>query len=108
MRANCAAFSQTPAGLPAPHRYPFFFGSGTKRNSLANDLVARPLRAVRHAPTLTPVCPPVRLALPRLLAAETSKWKKISYAFIPFCGVYAVAVYVMHGAHHHEHEEVRL
>ena len=37
--------------------------------------------------------------------AETSKWKKISYAFVPF--VCAVTVYVM-GTHHHEHhEEVR-
>ena len=64
-----------------------------------------PMRTVRHAPPLTPVRPPV--PPPRLLAAETSKWKKISYAFIPFCCVYSVAVYVMHGAHHHEHEEVR-
>merc|ERR1719482_897968 len=37
--------------------------------------------------------------------AETDKWKKISYAFIPFCMVYAVFVTIKHGQHHHDHEE---
>jgi len=37
--------------------------------------------------------------------AETDKWKKISYAFIPFCGVYAIYVGSAHLAHHHDHEE---
>lgn len=39
---------------------------------------------------------------PEHAIAETSKWKKISYAFVPF--VCAVTVYVM-GTHHHEHHE---
>ena len=37
--------------------------------------------------------------------AETDKWKKVSYAFIPFCGLYAIFVTVRHNSHHHEHEE---
>ena len=41
------------------------------------------------------------------LTAETDKWKKISYAFIPFCGVYAVFVAVRHFSHHHEPDDVR-
>merc|ERR1719335_1475367 len=36
---------------------------------------------------------------------ETEKWKKISFAFIPFVGVYAVFVGVKHFSHHHEAEE---
>merc|ERR1719231_2186893 len=37
--------------------------------------------------------------------AETDKWKKISYVFIPFCVCYAVFVTIKHGQHHHDHEE---
>merc|ERR1719240_457868 len=37
--------------------------------------------------------------------AETDKWKKISYAFIPFCGLYMGFVFVRHNSHHHDHEE---
>lgn len=43
------------------------------------------------------------------LSAETDKWKKISYVFIPACVVYAAFVTVRHNAHHHEedHDAVR-
>ena len=43
------------------------------------------------------------------LSAETDKWKKISYVFIPSCVAYAVFVTVRHNAHHHEedHDAVR-
>ena len=40
-------------------------------------------------------------------AAETDKWKKISYVFIPFCVLYTGFVYVRHNAHHHDADDVR-
>ena len=42
---------------------------------------------------------------PEHAIAETSKWKKISYAFIPFCVLYAGFVMVRHNSHHHDHED---
>lgn len=46
-------------------------------------------------------------ALHPCTAAETDKWKKISYVFMPFCVCYGVFVYIKHNQHHHEHEDVR-
>jgi len=38
--------------------------------------------------------------------AETDKWKKISFAFLPFVGLYMGFVFVRHNSHHHEYEQV--
>ena len=40
-------------------------------------------------------------------AAETDKWKKISYVFMPTVVAYAFFVMIRHNSHHHDHEEVR-
>ena len=41
-------------------------------------------------------------------AAETDKWKKISYAFMPVVALYAVFVTIRHNSHeHHDHEQVK-
>lgn len=37
--------------------------------------------------------------------AETDKWKKISYVFIPFIGLYMGFVFVRHNSHEHGHHE---
>ena len=41
-------------------------------------------------------------------AAETDKWKKISFVFLPVVGLYMGFVAVRHNSHgHHEYEQVR-
>jgi len=40
--------------------------------------------------------------------AETDKWKKISFVFLPVVGLYMGFVFVRHNSHgHHEYEQVK-
>ena len=74
------------------------------REGPAHLLASHELLRDRH-PRVTNRLPHRRAPPPP--SAETDKWKKISYAFIPFCFVYAGFVVVRHSSHHHDHEEVR-
>ena len=38
--------------------------------------------------------------------AETEKWRKISYGFLPVVGLVGIMVMGKHFAHHHEYEQV--
>ena len=39
------------------------------------------------------------------MTAETDKWKKISFVFMPVVAAYTVFVYIRHNQHEHDHHE---
>ena len=77
----------------------------------ASLLACRPFAPLSPWPSPSAPTSPWLSCAPRhlpSLPAETDKWKKISYVFMPFCGIYAVFVGVKHMSHgHHDHEHVR-
>ena len=115
--------AQAPSGLPqrkeqegtvvSPCMDEFLFGH-MHRPDLGNGaspLACRPFAPLSPWPSPSAPTSPWFSCAPRhlpSLPAETDKWKKISYVFMPFCGIYAVFVGVKHMSHgHHDHEHVR-
>jgi hypothetical protein len=74
--------------------------SNSLERGAGRRLIKRPLAA-----------PPLLIAMPNYCfacAAETDKWKKISFVFLPVVGLYMGFVAVRHNSHgHHEYEQVR-
>ena len=86
---------------------------GGRRSSSWRPAAPSPRHRARAGRALVSRVRPSSLAPPRAklvggAAAETDKWKKISYAFIPFVTLYMGFVFVRHNSHeHHDSEQVR-